>query len=52
LRNRFRATETGTLVTIEMEFEQLANLEHIVAMGFKEGFTMGMENLDALLPEL
>ncbi len=47
--NRFRATETGTQVSITMEFEHLADLEKIVAMGFQEGLTMGMENLDALL---
>lgn len=46
---RFHETETGTVVTIEMEFEQLSDLEQIIAMGFKEGFTMGMENLDVLL---
>ncbi|MBE0650676.1 MAG: SRPBCC domain-containing protein [Bacteroidales bacterium] len=47
--NQFRETETGTIVTIEIRFEQLSDLEQMVAMGFKEGFTMGMENLDALL---
>ena len=47
--NRFLETASGTLVKVEIEFEQLSDLEQIIAMGFKEGFTMGMENLDALL---
>ena len=47
--NQFSEIETGTLVTIDMEFENIADLEQIIAMGFKEGFTMGMDNLDELL---
>jgi uncharacterized protein YndB with AHSA1/START domain len=47
--NQFRETETGTLVTVDMKFEDLGDLEKIIAMGFKEGFAMGMDNLDALL---
>jgi uncharacterized glyoxalase superfamily protein PhnB/uncharacterized protein YndB with AHSA1/START domain len=35
-----------TVVDIELEFEDLEGLELIIQMGFKEGFTMGMENLD------
>ncbi len=41
-----------TLVTCIIEFKELGDLEKIVEMGFKEGFTMGMGNLDELLIEL
>lgn len=45
--NQFRE-ENGqsTLVDIELGFESLSDLETIIQMGFKEGFTMGLENLD------
>ena len=41
-------TENGdtTLVNIELLFESLEDLETIIQMGFKEGFTAGLENLD------
>lgn len=39
----------STLVEIELGFEDLAGLESIIQMGFKEGFTMGLENLDEYL---
>jgi hypothetical protein len=32
-----------------MQFPDLAQLEQTIAMGFKEGLIMAMENLDALL---
>jgi uncharacterized glyoxalase superfamily protein PhnB/uncharacterized protein YndB with AHSA1/START domain len=38
-----------TLVKVQMRFENLESLENLVKMGFKEGFTAGMENLDAFL---
>ncbi|GAA0879789.1 hypothetical protein GCM10009119_27580 [Algoriphagus jejuensis] len=45
--NQFTETEgESTLVDIELTFEDLAGLETIIQMGFKEGFTMGLENLD------
>lgn len=39
----------NTLVHGVMQFPDLAQLEQTIAMGFKEGLTMAMENLDALL---
>lgn len=44
--NQFQATAEGTLVNIDIRFEHLSDLETIIQMGFKEGFTMGLENLD------
>ncbi|UYQ95571.1 SRPBCC domain-containing protein [Chitinophaga horti] len=45
--NRFTAQgDDSTLVNIELQFKSLADLEALVKMGFKEGFAMGMENLD------
>lgn len=39
----------NTIVDITITHERLEDLEKIIEMGFKEGFTMGMENLDELL---
>jgi uncharacterized protein YndB with AHSA1/START domain len=45
----FEAVDGGTLSTIIITFDTEADLEQIVNMGFKEGFTMGLGNLDELL---
>ena len=47
--NTFKQQSDSTIVTIEISYKQLADLEQILEMGFKEGFTAGLENLDALL---
>ncbi|GAB2772718.1 hypothetical protein GCM10027275_14560 [Rhabdobacter roseus] len=39
----------ATVVSIEITFKELSDLESHLEMGFKEGFTMGLENLDELL---
>lgn len=45
--NEFASTgPDSTMVTMHLQFQSLADLETIIQMGFKEGFTMGMENLD------
>ncbi len=44
--NTFTSNEETTTVTIVAQYESLEDLEKIIAMGFKEGFTMAMENLD------
>ncbi|HMO63433.1 MAG TPA: SRPBCC domain-containing protein [Ferruginibacter sp.] len=44
--NNFTATEAGTLVNMVLQFDSLQDLEAIISMGFKEGFTAGLENLD------
>jgi uncharacterized protein YndB with AHSA1/START domain len=42
----FNANGEATLVKIEMHYEKLADLEKIIELGFKEGFTMALTNLD------
>jgi uncharacterized protein YndB with AHSA1/START domain len=42
----FEAQGENTLIHIENQFEQLSDLEKIIELGFKEGFTMAMSNLD------
>ena len=41
-----------TLVEVLIKFDKLEDLEKIIEMGFKEGFTMAMDGLDELLPTL
>jgi len=41
-----------TLVTGKVVYDDLAQLETVIQMGFKEGMTMAMEGLDDLLPSL
>jgi uncharacterized protein YndB with AHSA1/START domain len=45
----FTPKEEVTLVENMITFDDLAQLETTIQMGFKEGLTMAMENLDALL---
>lgn len=44
--NDFKAQDTATVVSIRLQFDTLEDLESIVQMGFREGFTAGLENLD------
>lgn len=48
----FNETSTGTKVNVEISFSSEADLEKIIEMGFKEGFTMAHGNLDELLAKL
>ena len=41
-----------TLVVYQISYDDLAQLEATIQMGFKEGLTMAMEGLDKLLPFL
>lgn len=43
-------TENGqtTIVDITIKYQKLEDLEKIIALGFKEGFTMALGNLDDL----
>jgi uncharacterized protein YndB with AHSA1/START domain len=41
-----------TLVELNISFDDLAQLEATIQMGFKEGLTIAMEGLDELLPSL
>ena len=47
----FSPTSSGTKVEIEITFDSDADLEKIVEMGFKEGFTAAHSNLDELLAQ-
>ena len=47
--NEFSETANGTKVTVEITFSSEEQLEKIIEMGFKEGFTMAHGNLDELL---
>ncbi|SFC03902.1 PhnB protein [Flexibacter flexilis DSM 6793] len=44
--NHFTPDGERTVVNVQITFDKLEDLEALVQMGFKEGFTMGMENLD------
>lgn len=46
---KFSEANNRTTVYIEMQCETLADLEKYIEMGFKEGFTMALGNLDELL---
>jgi uncharacterized protein YndB with AHSA1/START domain len=50
--NVFSQHEDTTQVDIVISYEKLEDLEMVVEMGFKEGFTMAMGNLDELLATL
>ena len=49
--NTFKETDETTTVYIELKFDKVEDLEKIIETGFKEGFTMGLSNLDELLAE-
>ncbi|MES2396861.1 MAG: SRPBCC domain-containing protein [Bacteroidota bacterium] len=55
-QSRWEVTFTGkgelTLVEIHIAFDDLAQLEETIKMGFKEGLATAMEGLDELLPSL
>lgn len=44
--NSFREEVATTTVDITIQYNSLADLEKIIELGFKEGFTMALENLD------
>jgi uncharacterized protein YndB with AHSA1/START domain len=48
----FTDKEQATLVEFHIYYDDLDQLEATIQMGFKEGLTMAMEGLDALLPVL
>lgn len=50
-KNTFRATGDTTLVEIVIQYDSLENIEKIIALGFKEGFTMAMGNLDEIFAQ-
>lgn len=50
--NIFNESADRTTVAITISVDTLETLEKIIEMGFKEGFTMGLQNLDELLLQL
>ncbi|CAM3348335.1 Activator of Hsp90 ATPase-like ue 1-like C-terminal domain-containing protein [Flavobacterium longum] len=46
--NTFEGRGNSTMVHIVITFDKPEDLEKIIEMGFKEGFTMAMENLDGI----
>ncbi|MFA7688068.1 MAG: SRPBCC domain-containing protein [Moheibacter sp.] len=50
--NQFIDQKEKTLVSMVLRFDSLEDLETIIAMGFKEGFTAGMNQLDVVLENL
>jgi hypothetical protein len=46
---QFRAAAHGTTVTVVISFPSDADFETIITMGFQQGFTMGLGNLDEYL---
>lgn len=47
--NSFQGDDETTTVHIVIEYQQLEDLEKIIQMGFKEGFTAALGNLDQYL---
>ncbi|KAF2328220.1 SRPBCC family protein [Flavobacterium daemonense] len=47
----FSGKGDSTFVDIAIKHKTLEDLEQIIAMGFKEGFTIAMEGLDAIFAE-
>lgn len=45
-KNNFEPDGQGTKVTLNSEYASSADLEKIMEMGFEQGFTMALENLD------
>jgi PhnB protein len=45
----FNQTPNGTTVTIEITFGNAADMDTILQMGFEQGFTAGLNNLDEYL---
>ncbi|RVT76691.1 SRPBCC domain-containing protein [Flavobacterium sufflavum] len=50
--NTFTENGETTTVNIVAQYEKLEDLEQIIAMGFQEGFTMALGNLDDYLNEV
>jgi PhnB protein len=47
--NLFKGNGQSTVVSVAIQFEELSDLEKLIAMGFREGFTMALGNLDQCL---
>lgn len=49
---KFAEVNNRVLLTVTSTFEKLEDLEMTISMGFKEGFTMGLDQLEKLLNQL
>lgn len=49
--NVFRENAETTMVNITIQYESLEALQKVIEIGFKEGFTMAMQNLDQYIEE-
>lgn len=47
----FDQSDNSTVVRITIRFDSPEDLEKIIQMGFKEGFTMGLDQLEELLAQ-
>ncbi|WP_188935019.1 SRPBCC family protein [Dyadobacter endophyticus] len=47
--NTFTETDGSTTVSVVIQYDKYEDIEQIMQMGFKEGFTMALGNLDELL---
>src|SRR5690606_11516071 len=50
--NSFQTEDSKTKVSIVIKVDTWETIEKIIAMGFKEGFTMCLQQLEILLPTL
>jgi hypothetical protein len=48
-KNSFNEKGEGTGVTVEINFDSTKDLQTILDMGFEQGFTDGLNNLNELL---
>ena len=48
-KNEFSETDSGTKVEVEISYSSVADIEKMLEMGFEEGFTSALGNLDELL---
>jgi uncharacterized protein YndB with AHSA1/START domain len=47
--SKFTEKDGYTTVSMDISFKEQADLEQMIEMGFKEGFTAGLQNLEDLL---
>lgn len=50
--NVFTETEGGTRVTNTLQFQDVKDLQTMVDMGFEQGYSMGLNQLEALLDRM
>ena len=50
--NTFTPNADGTRVEHKLIFESIEGMQAIIDMGFEEGMSMGLEQLEALLPKI